>query len=61
LKRLRHFLAQSLCGTCEGRASVNALSEAIEGSDDAAITDATTVFIGSSLSESERKDLAKAL
>jgi hypothetical protein len=58
LKPFKHFVAERFRGTRQWRASGNALNEAIEESDDAVITDAASVIIGSELSASERKSLS---
>jgi hypothetical protein len=58
LKPFRQFLPESFRGTRHGRASANALNEVIEASNDAVITDAAMVIIGSELSVSERKSLS---
>ena len=57
LKLFRQFLPDGFRGARHGRASANALNEVIEESDDVAITDATSVIIGSELSGGERRAL----
>jgi hypothetical protein len=57
LKPFKQFLPESFRGARHGRASGNALNEAIRESNDRDITDATSVIIGSELSLSERKSL----
>jgi hypothetical protein len=58
LKPFRQFLPESFRDARQARASGNALKEeAFEESNDAVITDAATVFIGSELSLTERKSL----